>query len=88
MVASLLDTFDALAVDLGSHFRHSPLSRLAFMMYLFILHVWAFVLLVYHAHAQGTGSEDHYGPEAMLRSYRHAEQIPPHVAAAANVSQP
>ena len=76
MIASLLDTFDGLSIDLGSHFRHYPISRLAFMMYLLILHMWAFFLLVYHAHSQGTGSEDHYGPEAMLRSYRYMEQAP------------
>jgi len=79
MLASLLDTFDALAVDMGSHFRHYPISRLAFMIYLFILHAWAFFLLVYHAHAQGM--TDHYvGPEALLRSYRHMEQVPRVVA--------
>ena len=76
LVAQLLDTFDNLAVDLGSHFRHYPVSRLAFMVYLAILHLWAFFLLVYHAHAQGTGGSDHYGPESLLRSYRHLEQVP------------
>jgi predicted nucleic acid-binding Zn-ribbon protein len=85
MIASLLDTFDALSVDLGSHFRHYPMSRLAFMMYLLILHMWAFFLLVYHAHAQGTGGE--HGPEAMMRSY-HYEQDVPKMATAANVTSP
>jgi chromosome segregation ATPase len=85
MIASLLDTFDALSVDMGSHFRHYPMSRLAFMMYLFILHTWAFFLLVYHAHAQGSGGE--HGPEAMMRSY-HYEQAVPKVAAAANITSP
>mmetsp|Transcript_21399 Transcript_21399/g.46466 ORF Transcript_21399/g.46466 Transcript_21399/m.46466 type:complete len:802 (-) Transcript_21399:136-2541(-) len=76
-IASLLDTFDTLAVDLGSHFRSYPMSRMAFMIYLLILHMWAFFLLVYHAHAQGTGGGgDHHGPEALLRSYRHIEQVP------------
>ncbi len=81
MLSSLLDTFDALAIDLGSHFRHFPISRLAFMLYLLILHLWAFFLLVYHAHAQGTGDSTH-GPEALLRSYRHMEQVPKVIAAA------
>jgi len=86
--ASLLDAFDALAVDLGSHFRHYPVSRLAFMMYLMILHMWAFFLLVYHAHAQGTGTEGHYGPEALFQSYRHMEQahVVPGVAGAASAA--
>lgn len=76
-IASLLDTFDTLAVDLGSHFRSYPMSRMAFMIYLLILHLWAFFLLVYHAHAQGTGSVgDHHGPEALFNSYRHMEQVP------------
>jgi hypothetical protein len=85
IIASLLDTFDTLSVDLGSHFRHYPMSRLAFMLYLLILHMWAFFLLVYHAHAQGTGGE--YGPEAMMRSY-HYEQAVPEMATAANVTSP
>ncbi|KAL7538839.1 hypothetical protein ACHAXR_008822 [Thalassiosira sp. AJA248-18] len=81
MIASLLDTFDVLAVDLGSHFRHYPMSRLAFIMYMLVLHVWAFFLLVYHAHAQGTGDGDTHGPEALFNSYRHMEQIPKVAAA-------
>ncbi|KAL3782966.1 hypothetical protein HJC23_003122 [Cyclotella cryptica] len=75
-MAVVLDTCDTVAIDLGSHFRHYPLSRLAFMLYLVILHAWAFFLLVYHAHAQGTGGLDHYSPESMMLSYRHAEQVP------------
>ena len=75
MIASLLDTFDTLSVDLGSHFRHYPMSRLAFMMYLLVLHMWAFFLLVYHAHAQGDVGGEH-GPEAMMRSYHYMEQAP------------
>ena len=88
MIASLLDTFDTLSVDLGSHFRVYPMSRLAFMIYLLILHSWAFFLLVYHAHAQGTGSEGdiHYGPEAMFRSYRHMEQVGKMVSSVANTT--
>jgi hypothetical protein len=72
----ILDTCDTVAIDLGSHFRQYPLSRLAFMLYMVILHAWAFFLLVYHAHAQGTGGLDHYSPESMMMSYRHAEQVP------------
>lgn len=89
MIASLLDTFDTLSVDLGSHFRHYPMSRLAFMIYLVILHSWAFFLLVYHAHAQGSsggGGDIHYGPEAMFRSYRHMEQVAKVASVAANAS--
>lgn len=75
-MAVILDTCDTVAIDLGSHFRHYPLSRLAFMLYMVILHAWAFFLLVYHAHAQGNGGLDHYSPESMMMSYRHAEQVP------------
>eukprot|EP00956_Cyclotella_meneghiniana_P010272 scaffold14175_cov37-Cyclotella_meneghiniana.AAC.1 len=74
--AVILDTCDTIAIDLGSHFRHYPLSRLAFMLYMVLLHAWAFFLLVYHAHAQGTGGLDHYSPESMMMSYRHVEQMP------------
>mmetsp|Transcript_19606 Transcript_19606/g.32118 ORF Transcript_19606/g.32118 Transcript_19606/m.32118 type:complete len:759 (+) Transcript_19606:173-2449(+) len=75
-MAQLLDTVDTISIDLGGHFRHSPISRLAFIGYLFILHMWAFFLIVYHAHAQGTTGGDHYGPESLMHSYRHMEQIP------------
>lgn len=75
-MAQLLDTVDTISIDLGGHFRHSPISRLAFIAYLVILHMWAFFLIVYHAHAQGTVGGDHYGPESLLHSYRHMEQIP------------
>eukprot|EP00956_Cyclotella_meneghiniana_P010265 scaffold14174_cov46-Cyclotella_meneghiniana.AAC.1 len=75
-MAVILDTCDTVAIDLGSHFRHYPLSRLAFMLYMVLLHAWAFFLLVYHAHAQGTGGLDHYSPESMMMSYRHVEQMP------------
>lgn len=75
MISTLLDTFDTLSVDLGSHFRHYPMSRLACMMYLLVLHMWAFFLLVYHAHAQGGVGGEH-GPEAMMRSYHYMEQAP------------
>lgn len=75
-MAQLLDTVDTISIDLGGHFRHSPISRLAFIAYLAILHMWAFFLIVYHAHAQGTLGGDHYGPESLLHSYRHMEQIP------------
>jgi predicted nucleic acid-binding Zn-ribbon protein len=75
-MAQLLDTVDSISIDLGSHFRYSPISRLAFITYLIILHMWAFFLVVFHAHAQGTVGGDHYGPEALLHSYRHMEQMP------------
>ena len=75
-MAQLLDTVDTITIDLGGHFRHSPISRLAFIGYLVILHMWAFFLIVYHAHAQGTVGGDHYGPESLFHSYRHMEQIP------------
>ncbi|KAL7439983.1 hypothetical protein ACHAXM_012168 [Skeletonema potamos] len=75
-MAQLLDTVDSISIDLGGHFRYSPISRLAFIAYLLILHIWAFFLIVYHAHAQGAVGGDHYGPESLLYSYRHMEQMP------------
>jgi hypothetical protein len=86
-MAMVLDTCDNVAIDLGSHFRHYPLSRLVFMLYLVMLHSWAFFLLVYHAHAQGTGGLDHYSPESMMLSYRHAEQVPKVVARVPDLGQ-
>ena len=78
-MAVILDTCDTIAIDLGSHFRHYPLSRLMFMLYMVILHAWAFFLLVYHTHAQGTGGLDHYSPESMMNM--HAEQLLPRAVA-------
>ncbi len=31
--------------------RQNPFARGAFLLYIFILHLWTFVLLVYHAHS-------------------------------------
>ena len=76
-MAAILDTVDTISIDLGGHFRHSPISRLAFISYLVILHAWAFFLIVYHAHAQGTVGGDHYGPESLLQSYQHVEHPNP-----------
>lgn len=75
LLGGTIDVFDALAVDLGSHFRHHPLSRLAFLLYLLVLHAWAFFLLVYHAHAQGVTGHA-VGPEALLKNFRHMKQVP------------
>ena len=98
VAASLLDAFDAIAIDLGSHFRQSPISRLAFILYLFVLHAWGFFLLVYHTHAQGTGHlrgsggvmiappNSVHGPEALTSIYRHVEQAPEIFAAAAKAA--
>ena len=74
-MAAILDTFDNIAIDMGSHFRHYPISRLAFMLYMVILHSWTFFLLVFHVHAQETGGLNHYSPESMIMSY-HTEQVP------------
>ena len=85
-MAIFLDTCDTIAIDLGSHFRHYPLSRLTFMLYMVILHAWAFFLLVYHTHAQGTGSLNHYSPESMMNM--HAEQLPRVVGKLPSLQEP
>ena len=46
--AMTLDALDSWMLETGSFFRHEPLARLAFMLYLIILHLWSFALVMFH----------------------------------------
>jgi hypothetical protein len=74
IVGKVIDTIDSIAVDMGSYFRRDPFARAIFLMYLMILHLWAFCLLIFHAHGTLEPAPD-VGPEQLLKhSYRHYEQ--------------
>jgi Chromosome segregation ATPases len=75
IVGKIIDTIDTVAVDMGSYFRSDPFARGFFLMYLMILHAWAFCLLIFHAHGTLEPAPD-VGPEELLKhSYRHYEQV-------------
>ena len=50
-MAACIDSVDSVVVDMGSFLRHEPLARLGLIIYLFILHLWAFCLVLFHAHS-------------------------------------
>jgi chromosome segregation ATPase len=50
-VAATIDAIDSWVVDTGGFLRHEPLARLAFLLYLILLHLWAFCLVLFHAHS-------------------------------------
>lgn len=50
-VAATIDAVDSFLVETGSFMRHEPLARLAFLLYLIVLHLWAFCLVLFHAHS-------------------------------------
>jgi hypothetical protein len=50
-VAATIDAVDSFLVETGSYMRHEPLARFAFLIYLIILHLWAFCLVLFHAHS-------------------------------------
>jgi chromosome segregation ATPase len=73
-IGKVIDTIDIMAVDMGSYFRRDPFARAVFLLYFMILHLWAFCLLIFHAHGTLEPAPD-VGPEQLLQhSYRHYEQ--------------
>lgn len=73
-IGKVIDTIDTIAIDTGSRFRSDPIARAFFLLYLIILHLWAFCLVIFHAHVTLEPSSD-IGPEQLLKhSYRHIEQ--------------
>ena len=65
-VAMTLDALDSWMVESGSFLRHEPLARLAFMLYLILLHLWSFALVVFH-----TAEEPHADFGSMDTNPRH-----------------
>jgi len=69
-----VEAIDNIALSTGNFFRNDPFARAFFLSYLMILHLWAFCLVLFHAHGTLEPSPD-VGPEELLRhSYRHNEQ--------------
>jgi len=74
-VGNFVDVVDTWAMDTGSYFRSSPLARLIFLLYLGVLHLWAFCLVLFHFHWSLEPPGD-VGPAELLKhSYRHIEQV-------------
>ena len=74
-IGDMVDSVDRLALGTGHYFKSDPIARAFFLVYLVILHLWAFCLVLFHAHGTLEPSAD-VGPEELLKhSYRHLEQI-------------
>jgi len=60
----------------GKYLRANPLARAGFLLYLFLIHLWTFVLLFFHAHGFetvhgdfGAGHEVPHGPHALMQAH-------------------
>ncbi len=74
-VAGSIDSIDLATVKTLNVLRSDPFSRLFFIVYLVVLHLWIFCLLAFHAHGTLEPSSN-VGPEQLLKhSYRHMEQV-------------
>lgn len=72
---TFIDTVDTLAIEVGSYFRNDAIARGFFLLYLLLIHLWAFALVLFHAHGSLEPPAD-IGPSQLLEhSYRHMEQI-------------
>ena len=72
---TFIDTVDTLAIEVGSYFRNDAIARGFFLLYLVLIHLWAFALVIFHAHGSLEPPAD-IGPSQLLEhSYRHMEQI-------------
>jgi len=71
-VGNFIDVVDNWAINTGSYFRSNALARATFLLYLTILHIWAFCLVLFHAHWSLEPPID-LGPAQLLKhSYRQA----------------
>ena len=74
-VGKFVDVVDTWAMDTGSYFRSFPLARLIFLLYLGVLHLWAFCLVLFHFHWSLEPPGDVGPAELLTHSYRHIEQV-------------
>jgi len=58
-LAEAVDVVDEASMMIGSTLRESAWARLGFLSYLFVLHLWAFFILLFHTHQ--TITVDHSG---------------------------
>mmetsp|Transcript_18354 Transcript_18354/g.26314 ORF Transcript_18354/g.26314 Transcript_18354/m.26314 type:complete len:645 (+) Transcript_18354:575-2509(+) len=70
-----IDVIDTLSLHTGAFFRYNPIARGGFIVYILLLHAWAFCLVIFHAHSYEAEPFDSHGPHALLSSYRHIEQL-------------
>jgi len=74
-VGNFVDLVDKWAIDTGSFFKNNPLARALFLLYLMVLHLWAFCLVLFHFH-WSLEPPGNVGPAELLKhSYRHMEQV-------------
>ena len=72
---NFIDMLDLCAVNIGSYLRNDAIARGCFILYFIILHLWAFCLVVFHAHGSLEPSAD-IGPAELLKhTYRQREQM-------------
>jgi len=69
-VADMIDSIDLWSIQTGMLMKNNPIIRLAFLMYLLVMHIWVLFVLVFHAHNLEAGGNEG-------GSYRHAEQNAP-----------
>lgn len=50
-ISEVVDAIDSLSVQIGKFLRKNPFARLFFICYLVIMHLWIFILLMYHVHS-------------------------------------
>lgn len=74
-VGNFVDVVDTWALDTGSFFRNYPLARLIFLLYLAVLHLWAFCLVLFHFH-WSLEPPGNIGPAELLKhTYMTEEQV-------------
>lgn len=74
-VCDFVDLVDNWALDTGLYFGSNPFARAFFLFYLIILHIWAFCLVLVHAHWSLEPPGDVGPAQLMKHSYRHMDQI-------------
>ena len=69
-------TFSYMRIFTGKYLKRQPLARAGFIFYLFLMHLWTFVLLFFHAHSFNTAQEadllgngvgSSHGPHAIMQ---------------------
>lgn len=73
-MGNAVDALDAFSVSTGKYLRRNPLARAGFILYFFMIHIWSFVLLSFHAHHLETSSYGHkpafaVGPDSLVKHH-------------------
>jgi hypothetical protein len=67
-----VETIDHLSLELGSMFKHDPIARAIFLLYLILIHTWSFFLIIFHTHS--IDSNTTVGPHQLMKT------IPDHLS--------